>query len=391
MSKNLIENATRNNLWLVDPDDLYIIGLDTDDGPDHPLYDPRHNQPVPESMIRNVMYHGVLEPVLVRKDGDDRLDVVAGRQRVRAAREANIRLVEQGKLPIKVAVIAKKGDSSKMMGIMISENEIRRDDSPLAKGRKAQRLIDFGSSLEEVAVVFGVDPKSISNWLKLLDCDDKVQQAVEAGQISDSAATKLASLPRAQQRETLDEMIASGDVTTKKATAVAKATKASKANPTEKAPTAADVIVAPGRKTLTRVIAAAAEGDTDLDPIVVATLKWVIGEAGPGVKGLKGLTKILNKIESEIEEREAAKLERDEKKEEREAAKLEREKQKAAKAAAKEAKAAAKAAKAAEREAKAAAKAAQQQAIPGTDAPAKTGGKGKGGKQAKKAPPSRPG
>jgi ParB family chromosome partitioning protein len=85
----------RLNAFAVDPDNLIIIGLDTDDGPEHPLYDERVKLPLDESTVLNIMAIGVKEPVLVRKT-DGNPEVVDGRRRTMHAREANRRLRELG-------------------------------------------------------------------------------------------------------------------------------------------------------------------------------------------------------------------------------------------------------------------------------------------------------
>src|ERR1044071_4250279 len=83
--RNRDKEAPRGTHYYADPDDLVIIGLDTDDGPEHPLYDPRIKGDISEPEIRNVEYFGIITPVQVRRY-DNRLEVVNGRGRVRKAR-----------------------------------------------------------------------------------------------------------------------------------------------------------------------------------------------------------------------------------------------------------------------------------------------------------------
>lgn len=284
----------------MDPDDCCVVGLDTDDGPEHPLYDERINDPLDENMVRNIMWQGVIEPIIIRKDGEA-CQVVAGRRRVRHAREANRRLLEQGREPIRILAINRRGSDAEMAGVMISENEVRKDDGPLAKAKKAVGLMErYGWSSSEAAVAFGVDEQTIRIWQRLLDCDDKVLSAVEQGKLSASAALPLAKLPREQQRDELSSAIESGGgMTAKEFRARARAARERTKAPKEASSTGVqvedvEVIVAPGKRTIRKVLTAI-EADPDADPMIAKVLAWVLGDKGP--KSVKGLSKILKSIE----------------------------------------------------------------------------------------------
>lgn len=283
----------RGNYFHMEPEDVCVIGHDTDDGPEHPLYDERVKHPLDEGMIVNIMYQGVLEPILIRKDGEVP-EVVAGRRRTLHAREANRRLREQGKATVKIPAIARKGSDKDMAGIMISENEIRRDDGPLAKARKAAWLEDQGNDAEEIAVIFGVTPQAVKNWLALRECDDVVLQAVEDGLLSATAAAKLAKLDRKAQRASWREMQAEGGKATVKA-AEAKTREKKGGSKGEKGGTAT-VSLAPGKRRIQAVLAAAQDGG-GLEPSVVRALRWVLGEMDS--TQIKGLTGLLREIDEE--------------------------------------------------------------------------------------------
>lgn len=191
-------------MFFFDPDDLVLVEDDTD-----PRYDPRVRLPVDEGLVANILYRGqgVLEPAIVAKDGDQAV-VLDGRQRVKAAREANRRLVEQGVDPLRVPCVLRRGDDSDMFAVMVSANEHRATESPIEKARKVARYIHLGHTEEEAATLWGVSRMTIRNWLATLDLAPKVQKAIEAGRISPSAALPLGKLPREEQAARLDEMTA---------------------------------------------------------------------------------------------------------------------------------------------------------------------------------------
>jgi ParB family chromosome partitioning protein len=193
-------NAMRSDAFTLEPERITLI---TD--PNHPLYDPRVHDDPEESLVRNIMVYGVIEPIIIRNNGET-VEVVAGRGRVKAALEANRRLTAAGKQPIRVPAILRRGQDADMFGVLISENECRREDNPLLKSVKAQRLIDMGKTVEEVAIAFGVRRQSVEAWLSLGDVAQPVLDAVERGELSATAAAKLSGLDREKQVETLEAM-----------------------------------------------------------------------------------------------------------------------------------------------------------------------------------------
>ncbi len=204
-------SGKRNSLFLEDPEDLVLIGLDTDDDDSHPLFDERVHWPVDEGLVLNIMVYNVVEPILVRKSKDDngveRAEVVAGRQRVKAAREASRRLQAEGKEVLKIRTIAERGEDHNMFGINISTNELRQDDTPLGRARKVRTYLSMGRTVEEAAIMFDRSTYTIQDWLKLLEMEPEVLQAIEAGALSAHAALKMSSLSRKEQRKALKALL----------------------------------------------------------------------------------------------------------------------------------------------------------------------------------------
>lgn len=203
-------DGKRQDAFLVFPEDLVIIGLDTKDGTEHPLWDPRIMDPVEPKMVANVRAYGVFEPVIMQRLEDGRVVVLDGRQRVRAAREANKQAKAAGEEPMRVPVAnIRKGDVATAQGIMISANEIRRDDTMAVKAEKAKKLVEvYGRTQAEVATMFGVSVEAVRGWLALADAPEEVKQAVASGAVAPSTAVAIARLPAAERPAQLEKATA---------------------------------------------------------------------------------------------------------------------------------------------------------------------------------------
>lgn len=200
------------NLLYFSPEKLTLV---TDKN--SPLYDERVNLPLDESLVRNIATYGIIEPVVLRLNGkkaDDTpiVEVVVGRQRVRACLEANKRLVAEGKEPHRVPAIMKRAEAGTLMGVMISENEIRRADSTLVRARKLERFLATGKTEEEAATAFGVTKQTVKNLLTVLELHPAVQKAIEKDEVPTNVARELAAVPQEEQPAALEKLVAAGTV-----------------------------------------------------------------------------------------------------------------------------------------------------------------------------------
>jgi ParB-like chromosome segregation protein Spo0J len=212
----------RGNLWSIDPMDLCIIGgsllpadergpLDTDDGPDHDLYDERVAEPLTDEFLNNIDAHGVDTPILIVKLGDV-ATVIAGRKRVRAARLVNVRRKKRGEPPIKIDCKLKRVSGSGLLAAMITENEARTNDGLLTKIEKLKRLMARGVSAEDAAIHFNVGIGAIKGWLSFEDnATVETKAAARTGRLSASAAAELTKITNPDaQREKLAAMLRAG-------------------------------------------------------------------------------------------------------------------------------------------------------------------------------------
>lgn len=275
----------KRDMYTVNPEKLVVV---TDAA--NPLYDERVHLPIDEDLVADIMARGVIYPVLIRKNGPF-FEVVDGRQRVRAAIEANKRL-PKSRPRIRVPVITRQDDDVESLLVMIATNELRTADTPVVRARKARRAVDAGASMEDVARSFRTSLAGIKNLLAILDTSKDVQEMFDREQVPVTAASRIARLSRDQQGPAMAELIAQGGAT--KAAVRAKVTTLSEANRTGTAE--ADVVRPPDKATL-RAVADAYPADLSeltgmVDPYKM--LKWVLTGTGaaeivPGPKGSDSL------------------------------------------------------------------------------------------------------
>lgn len=128
-----------------------------------------------EELSASIRMEGVLQPVLVRRQGA-RFEIIAGERRVRAARMAGLDTVP---------VVLRDLDDRRMLQVAIVENIQRDDLGPLEEARAYQRLVsEFHMTQEEVGDCVGKSRSTITNFIRLLQLPDEAQEAMDQGLLS---------------------------------------------------------------------------------------------------------------------------------------------------------------------------------------------------------------
>lgn len=188
----------------IEPEKLTLI-TDTS----HPLYDVRAQGEPDESLVQNISTYGVLQPVIVVEEGTQFL-VVDGRRRVLAALQLNAFLKEEGKPLIRIPYVVRESNAKDAMGVMISTNEMREEDSTLNKASKVQALIAYGYTVKQIATMFGLTEQAIYAYKNINELHPTVKHHIEMGNITATAALELAGKSEREQLTLLDELMADG-------------------------------------------------------------------------------------------------------------------------------------------------------------------------------------
>ena len=146
----------------------------------------------------SIKKHGIIQPLLVREDGN-KFELVAGERRLRAAKIAGIK---------KVPVVVAKINDTQSLEIAILENVQREDLNPLEVSKGYQRLKEeFGYTQEQVAKSVGKPRSSVANSLRLLTLPPKIQTALEKGLLSEGHAKVLLSAESTKIEALLDTIV----------------------------------------------------------------------------------------------------------------------------------------------------------------------------------------
>ena len=147
----------------------------------------------------SVRNQGVIQPVVVRPDGDGGYELIAGERRWRAAKSAGLATVP--------AVVRETDDRDSLL-IALVENVAREDLSPVEEARAYAILQDeFGLSLGEVAERVGRSKPAVSNRLRLLELPDDVLALVERGALTEGHARAVLAVPDHDGRRRLARRI----------------------------------------------------------------------------------------------------------------------------------------------------------------------------------------
>jgi ParB-like chromosome segregation protein Spo0J len=214
---NRADSAPRQEVKMYDPNEVVIVGIDTDDGHSHWGYDEDSNKTaLLEADVLFTYENGIIQNVLGRRDGD-KVVIVAGRGRTRQLREANKRRVDDGLpawyLPVRIV----KGDSRKMLVLKHGENSHRREQSPFVRAQQAYELSQQFPE-DQAATIVGLGVAQFRALLKLLDVGAPVKKAVLQGDLTQTAAIELAALPEAEQTTQLASIMATAAVNGSKPT-----------------------------------------------------------------------------------------------------------------------------------------------------------------------------
>lgn len=149
-------------------------------------------------LSESLKQYGVLQPLLVQ-DKKDYYEIIAGERRWRAAKLAGLK---------EVPVIIKKLTDQEIVEISLIENIQRENLNPIEEALAYKRLLrEFNLKQDEVAERVSKSRTAVTNSMRLLKLDERVQQMVIDELISTGHARALLAITDNEIQYTLAQQI----------------------------------------------------------------------------------------------------------------------------------------------------------------------------------------
>lgn len=142
----------------------------------------------------SIKQFGVLQPLLVQKKGDF-YEIIAGERRWRAAKLAGVK---------EVPVIVKDYTKQEIVEIALIENIQRENLNPIEEAMAYKKLLnEFHLKQDEVAERVSKSRTAVTNSMRLLKLDEKIQQMIVDEMISTGHARALLAIESKEEQYNL--------------------------------------------------------------------------------------------------------------------------------------------------------------------------------------------
>lgn len=157
-----------------------------------------------KALAASITEVGILQPIVVRRSGEDGYELVAGERRLRAAKVAGLATVP---------VVLRDTEDADLLREALIENIHRQDLGPIELAEAFRQLLeDLGLKQEELADRVGVSRSHIANTIRLLQLPLETQQLLTDARIQAGHARALLALGDADAVNTLALRVAAEDL-----------------------------------------------------------------------------------------------------------------------------------------------------------------------------------
>lgn len=151
------------------------------------------------NLVASIRKNGIIQPIIARRTGDGRFEIIAGERRWRAAQAAGLK---------DVPVIIREAEDIDVAELSLIENLQREELNPVEEAEAYHTLSAmFHLSQEEISSRVGKDRSTITNALRLLKLPDDVRRALIAKQITAGHARALLALESKAEQSRLLALI----------------------------------------------------------------------------------------------------------------------------------------------------------------------------------------
>ena len=152
-----------------------------------------------DELADSIVQRGVLQPILLRQDGEE-YQIIAGERRWRAAQRARLHTIP---------AIVREIDESTTAELALIEHVQREDLNAIEEAEGYRQLIQrHGHTQEDIGKIVHKSRSHVANLLRLLELPDSVKQSLLQGDISMGHARAVANAP--DPEELTREIVAKG-------------------------------------------------------------------------------------------------------------------------------------------------------------------------------------
>lgn len=152
-----------------------------------------------DELASSIRTQGIMQPIIVRPNGANQYEIIAGERRWRAAKLADL---------TQVPVIVRHVEDSDAVVLALIENIQREDLNPVEEALALQRLVeDFNLTQQQVADTVGKSRSTVANLLRLLGLSPEVRRLLEHGDIEMGHARALLPLEQEKQIQAASQVV----------------------------------------------------------------------------------------------------------------------------------------------------------------------------------------
>ncbi len=150
------------------------------------------------NLAQSISEHGIIQPIVVNKVGEF-YSIVAGERRWRAAKRLGLK---------EVPVVIMDLSDRDILEISLIENIQREDLNPIEEALAYDKLInEFNITQDELAKKLGKSRTSITNCIRLINLDNRVQEYLIENVISEGHGRALLGLNDDELQYTISQKI----------------------------------------------------------------------------------------------------------------------------------------------------------------------------------------
>lgn len=167
-----------------------------------------------EELTASIKKDGLLQPILVRDNGDDTYQIIAGERRWQASKRAGLK-----KVPVRVV----EADDDKVLELALIENLQRTDLNPIEEAYGYKRMMERTHKTQsEVAAAVSKGRSTVANALRLLDLPEEAQELLFENKITAGHARAILSVPSDEGRKKLTAKLKEGNLSVRETESLAK-------------------------------------------------------------------------------------------------------------------------------------------------------------------------